>query len=216
MLSFNGNHRHEETPSVRSTSDGDRESGPVDIRERSRRKARFGPRVRMRISLRPGTKWLRVPRRTRARPRPLAWTASDELELELSRSRRFGHSFVLVRIPSAGVANGGPASGEDIAAAISALVRRVDKVWPEGAEVYVLLPECERGMAAAMLARIRSQLPDLLAEDVGLAISWAAFPEDGFTKRALLGAIERRSHPRRRAAPRVPPFEGAGGVSTHS
>ena len=149
--------------------------------------------------------WLRVARRTEARSRPLVRSASDELELELSRSRRFGHGFVLVRIPCAGVANHGAKSGEDIATAIRALVRRVDRVWRERANVFVLLPECERGMAVPMLARLRSQLPDLRSANGRPAISWAVFPEDGFTKRALLGALERRSEPRwETALPVVP------------
>jgi hypothetical protein len=187
MLSFNGNNHHNEKPSARSMSDGGgRQSRPADIPAR-----------------RPRAKWVRVARRTEARSRPLAPIAPDELELELSRSRRFGHCFVLVRIPCAGFANREASSVEDIATAVSGLVRRVDRVWPDSANVYVLLPECERGMAAAMLARLHSELPDLLSADVQPAISWVVFPEDGFTKRALMGALERRSELRAETAPPV-------------
>jgi hypothetical protein len=128
-----------------------------------------------------------------ARHRTVVWSSSDELQIELSRSRRYGHRFVLIRIPYVFRAEARSNGNEEVALAISLLVRRVDRVWSDGANVYLLLPECDGAMADAMLDRIRERLAKLISEEVRLAISSAVFPDDGFTKRALFGALERRS-----------------------
>ena len=80
-----------------------------------------------------------------------------------------------------------------MARTVSSLLRRVDRVWPGGTSLYLLLPECDRAMGEAMLARIREPLAKVLSEEDLLAISSALFPDDGFTSGALFDALDARS-----------------------
>jgi hypothetical protein len=152
-------------------------------------------RTHLRVLLRP----LRRPSRTHtlhrveARRRTVTWGPPEELQLELNRSRRFGHSFVLVRIPCGHNEDGGSNGREEVARMVSSLLRRVDRVWSGGTSLYLLLPECDRAMGEAMLARIREPLTKLLSEEELLAISSVLFPDDGFTSGALFDAFDRRS-----------------------
>jgi hypothetical protein len=123
----------------------------------------------------------------------VTWSPPEELQRELSRSRRYGHRFVLLRVPCGHHENGGSNRGEEVARTVSSLLRRVDRVWPGGTSLYLLLPECDRAMGEAMLARIREPLTKLLSEDELLAISSALFPDDGFTSGALFDALDARS-----------------------
>jgi hypothetical protein len=124
----------------------------------------------------------------------VTWSPPEELQVELSRSRRYGHPFVLVRIPCGNDEDGGSNGSEVVARTVSSLLRRVDRVWPGGgASLYLLLPECDRAMGDAMLARIREPLTKLLSEEDLLAISSALFPDDGFTSGALFDALDARS-----------------------
>jgi hypothetical protein len=123
----------------------------------------------------------------------VTWSPPEELQVELSRSRRYGHPFVLVRVPC-GDGEGGDSNGrEEVARTVSSLLRRVDRVWPGGTSLYLLLPECDRAMGEAMLARIREPLAKLLSEEDLLAISSVLFPDDGFTSGALFDALDARS-----------------------
>jgi hypothetical protein len=133
------------------------------------------------------------PHRVDARRRTVTWSPPEELQVELSRSRRYGHPFVLVRVPC-GDGEGGDSNGrEEVARTVSSLLRRVDRVWPGGTSLYLLLPECDRAMGEAMLARIREPLAKLLSEEDLLAISSVLFPDDGFTSGALFDALDARS-----------------------
>jgi hypothetical protein len=132
-------------------------------------------------------------RRVDARRRTVTWSPPEELQVELSRSRRFGHPFVLVRVPCGHDGDGGPNGREEVARTVSSLLRRVDRVWPGGTSLYLLLPECDRGMGEAMLARIREPLAKLLSEEDLLAISSVLFPDDGFTSGALFDALDAHS-----------------------
>jgi hypothetical protein len=141
---------------------------------------------------------LRRPSRARlhrvdVRRRTVTWSPPEELQVELSRSRRFGHPFVLVRIPCGQGGDAGSNGREEVAHTLSSLLRRVDRVWPGGTSLYVLLPECDRAMGEAMLARIREPLAKLLSEEELLAISSVLFPDDGFTSGALFDALDARS-----------------------
>jgi hypothetical protein len=131
--------------------------------------------------------------RVDARRRTVTWSPPEELQVELSRSRRFGHPFVLVRIPCGHGEDGGSNGREHVARTVSSLLRRVDRVWPGGTSLYLLLPECDRAMGEAMLARIREPLAKLLSEEDLLAISSVLFPDDGFTSGALFDALDARS-----------------------
>jgi hypothetical protein len=122
----------------------------------------------------------------------------EELGRELDRSRRYGHSFVLLRIPCLGREAGGCSA--QTAEAVRAAVRRVDSVWTDGYGVYLLAPEADRAVGAAMLARLRRQLTEHFeAADLERA-TFVVFPEEGPTSGALLEALLRRV----RAAGRAP------------
>jgi hypothetical protein len=151
-------------------------------------------RAHLRVLLRPLRRPSRAPlRRVDARRRTVTWSPPEELQVELSRSRRFGHPFVLVRIPCGHAENGGSNGREEVARTVTSLLRRVDRVWPGGTSLYLLLPECDRAMGEAMLARIREPLTELLSEEDLLAISSVLFPDDGFTSGALFDALDARS-----------------------
>jgi hypothetical protein len=121
-----------------------------------------------------------------------------ELRRELDRSRRFGHEFVLMRMPR--VADG--RGSADLLQSLPARLRSVDSVWGVRRQAYLLLPEADRDVAVALVARLRRESPDLLPEDVRLA----AFPTDGLTGGALLELLERRQTP---AAAEVPSLDVA-------
>lgn len=121
------------------------------------------------------------------------WSSSEELQVELTRSRRYGHSFALVRIPCKHGPEGGWNWRREISSAVASLLRSVDRVWSEGTNVYLLLPECNRTMAEAMLARIREPLSKLLTEEERAGVSSAVFPDDGVTSGALFSALHGRS-----------------------
>jgi hypothetical protein len=196
MLRVNGSDRDGiEIAAARSASGSKNgaEGASVEMLQSSRDSGRSRLRNRIRPIGRPGR--IGMLRRIEGRRRRVLWSSPEELQVELSRSRRYGHQFVLMRIPGAHEAQARASSNGDgsVPLAIRSLVRRVDKVWSEGANVYLLLPECDGAMAEAMLARIRERLVELLSEDVRLAISSAVFPNDGFTARSLLDALERRS-----------------------
>lgn len=69
---------------------------------------------------------------------------------------------------------------------LTSLVRDVDRVWAHGDNVYLLLPECNRAMAEALLSRIRRPVSEhLQAEEAWLA----CFPEDAVASGALLAEL---------------------------
>jgi hypothetical protein len=116
------------------------------------------------------------------------WSPAQELQLELDRSRRFGHPFALVGIWCR------PKQERwtflrDVATALDTFVRRVDRVWIQGSGVYVLLPECDRTKLEATLDRLRDPLSRLLGEDARTEVSAAVFPDDGLTSGALFSAL---------------------------
>jgi hypothetical protein len=71
------------------------------------------------------------------------WSPAQELQVELDRSRRFGHPFALVGIWCRPKQERWTFLRE-VATALDTFVRRVDRVWIQGSGVYVLLPECDR------------------------------------------------------------------------
>jgi len=115
-----------------------------------------------------------------------------ELRRELDRSRRFGHEFVLMRMPRL---NGRRSA--DLVQSLPVRLRSVDSVWGVRKQAFVLLPEADRDVAVALVGRLRRESPDLLSEDVRLA----AFPADGLTSGALLELLDRRETPAAAEAP---------------
>jgi hypothetical protein len=108
------------------------------------------------------------------------WT---EFHRELARARRFNGEFAVMRWPL----RHEPADGDrsEIMGGIEGRARRIDRVWVDGSDVLVLLPETSRAAAEVVLERIRS-VP-ALAE---ITPTMASFPQDGITSGALLSVID--------------------------
>lgn len=108
----------------------------------------------------------------------------DELRREFDRSRRFGRRFVLMQMDRV------HRNGErdvDLVRMLPARLRSIDSVWSVRTQVFVLLPEAQRDVAVALVARLRRESPGLLPADVRLA----AFPADGTTVAALLDLLDK-------------------------
>lgn len=116
------------------------------------------------------------------------WTGrfSQELWMELSRSRRYGRPFCLIRIPCPPTMKG---RSRELAFELCSILRAVDRVWSDGSDIYVLLPECGRANGQRMLTRNRNLLLELLSEKELSQVACAAFPEDALTSGALLRAL---------------------------
>lgn len=156
-----------------------------------------------------GVKQPTARRRARLRPRArLGHSAAfgrvsfDNLEPEVRRSRRFGHSFFLARIPcplSVAEADG---LRNRAAALLASLIRDVDSVWVDGRDVYVLLPESDRAMGTAALARISGPLSQVLPEDARDPIRVVVFaPDECPTSGALLAVLHGRVRDEKARAP---------------
>jgi hypothetical protein len=110
----------------------------------------------------------------------------SQLRRELDRSRRFGHPFVLMQMDRIHRNGDGDV---DLVRKLRARLRRIDSVWGVGKQAYVLLPEADREVALALVARMRRESPGFLPGDVRLA----AFPADGLTRGALLEVLNKAS-----------------------
>jgi hypothetical protein len=144
---------------------------------------------------------LGVRARAAARPTPRVLTRRqlihlsswEDLQLEIDRSRRYEHSFSIVRLTSRAASRRASdrhgerrAELEQRALTLAVLLRKLDRVWSDGEDIYLLLPEGGRAMAESMLDRISEPLAALLP-DSEAAI--ATFPDDGLSKGALLAAL---------------------------
>ncbi|MGI8606804.1 MAG: hypothetical protein ACR2L0_06590 [Gaiellaceae bacterium] len=135
---------------------------------------------------------------TPTRRQVLHWRMREELWNELTRSRRYGRSFLLLRIRLARPASVARARRprrpveryKSDGGLLHGVFRRIDRVWEDEDDFYVLLPECDRSKGDAVVSRVRSLLVDSLGE---AEIAMAAFPDDGVTSGALLVALRRRS-----------------------
>lgn len=108
-----------------------------------------------------------------------------DLRAELERSRRFAHSFALIRVSPRSAVPRGRASGAT-RADFAALVRGVDRTWVADGAVYLLLPESDVAAARALVGRLERDAPELVLEaDVRVA----GFPDDALTGGGLLSAL---------------------------
>jgi hypothetical protein len=143
--------------------------------------------VRARPAARPGPRGL-------TRRQLIHLSSWEDLQREIDRSRRYEHSFSIVRLASrattgrASVGQHGErrAELEQRALSLGVLLRKIDRVWVDGEDIYLLLPEGGRAMAESMLDRLSEPLAALMP-DCKAAI--AAFPDDGLSKGALLAAL---------------------------
>lgn len=113
----------------------------------------------------------------------------DAFRRELDRSRRFGRQFVLMKIPAGETlrAPGGSVSApRGPLGAMPLAFRAIDQAWTMDGSVYAVLPESNRSAAMALIARLRTSMPDAAALD---EIQIAEFPEDGLTTGALVASL---------------------------
>jgi hypothetical protein len=138
----------------------------------------------------------------------------EDLEREISRSRRFGHSFFLARLPLARSAEPDPRP-EQTLTLLGSLIRTVDRAWLDGKDVYVLFPESDRAMGRTALARLREPLSQVLSEEELDGITSAVFALDECpTSGALLAALRGRVSGAKAEAPGFPEPAGAPSAMT--
>jgi hypothetical protein len=163
------------------------------------------------------------PSRNGVRQRDSDWAfrhgSFEDLEREVSRSRRFGHPFFLARVPLARSGAEPDRRPEQTVALLGSLIRTVDRVWFDGRDVYLLFPESNRAMGATALARLREPLSQVLSEQELDGITYAVFAlEECPTSGSLLSAVRGRvsdarteaAEPPQRAGAPVAGAEGAG------
>jgi hypothetical protein len=137
------------------------------------------------------------PSRNEARRRDPGWAEAHgsfgDLEREVSRSRRFGHPFVLARIPLARSGAEPDRRHQRTLALLGSLIRTVDRVWFDGKDVYLLFPESDRATGTTALARLHEPLLQVLSEEELDGITLAVFALDECpTSGALLSALRSR------------------------
>jgi hypothetical protein len=152
-------------------------------------------RLRFRALLRPRVRPSRT--ETLAWTRDRKWVAAlgsfEDLEREVNRSRRFGHSFFVARIPPVRTSTDVDGWREQTLALLVSLIRNVDTVWSNGKDVYLLLPESDRESGTTALSRIREPLSNVLSEEELDKISFVVFaPDECPTSRALISALHGR------------------------
>lgn len=144
-----------------------------------------------------------APRSSRA-----AWSEWADLRRELNRSRRYERCFTLLRIAlpredrSRRWIRPRTRPAAESMHAIASFVRSVDGVWTDDADLYLLLPECDRANGERTLERIEASLAEVLP--AGASITLATFPNDGRTTGALLNALHGRPVETIEPAPEAP------------
>jgi hypothetical protein len=103
----------------------------------------------------------------------------SEFRRELQRARRFDRGFAIVRF---GIVEG--ADPAHIRDRVASSTRRVDRVWLDDGELFMLLPEADPNGAETAILRIRQWVGDALAVD-----ATAAFPGNGITSGALIASL---------------------------
>ncbi|MEA2651366.1 MAG: hypothetical protein QOI85_1087 [Chloroflexota bacterium] len=147
--------------------------------------------------------------RSRARAVPPSAPAGrswDALRRELDRSRRFERRFVLMRIPASDALdpNGRTAVRKGVLGVLPVVLRSIDQAWTIDGNVMAVLPESNSDSATALIARLRSTLPDPSALD---GVQIAEFPEDGVTIGALVANLRTPPAPGESAPVRLVPAQ---------
>jgi hypothetical protein len=148
--------------------------------------------------------------RARAGSAPAAVGRSwDALGRELDRSRRFERRFVLMRIPASDALDpdGRTSARKGVLGVLPMVLRSIDHAWTMEGSVMTVLPESNRDSAMALIARLRSTMPDPSALD---EVQIAEFPEDGVTIGALVASLRTTPAPGESAPVRLVPAQTAG------
>jgi len=102
-----------------------------------------------------------------------------EFYREFDRSRRYERPLTLGRYSVAAPLAG---TGRDIVTEVEQHLRTIDRAWLDGHDLYIMLPETDRGSAMHVLERVRVAAPELIRDDPSVA----SFPEDGITAASIL------------------------------
>lgn len=148
--------------------------------------------------------------RGRSEVQPASFNRSwDAFRRELDRSRRFERPFVLMRIPATEALDGDggrvPAA-HGVLGALPLVLRSIDQAWTVEGNIYTVLPESNRDSAMALIARLRSTMPDEEALD---DVQIAEFPADGVTIGSLVASLRPAPAPGQPAPVRLMPARSA-------
>ncbi len=86
------------------------------------------------------------------------------------------------------------------------VLRSIDHAWTMDGSIMTVLPESNRESAMALIARLRSTMPDATALD---EVEIAEFPEDGVTIGALVASLRTTPAPGESAPVRLVPTQSA-------
>lgn len=104
-----------------------------------------------------------------------------EFHRELARARRFDRAFGIVRFAGAELVAPGETRIRDRLAAMS---RRIDRVWADGDDVFVLLPEADAAAVDGSVVRARQRIGEGLGQP-----NVAIFPSNGITSGAMIACL---------------------------
>jgi hypothetical protein len=105
----------------------------------------------------------------------------QEFHRELNRARRFDRPFGIVRFVGVGR---GVMTERHVRDQLATLARRIDRVWLDGGDLFVLLPESDAAAVETAVARARYRLGEPL--DV---VVTATFPANGITSGSLIACL---------------------------
>lgn len=105
----------------------------------------------------------------------------QEFHRELNRARRFDRPFGIVRYVGVG---GGVMTERHVRDQVATLARRIDRVWLDGGDLFVLLPESDAAAVETAVARARYRLGRALDDVVT-----ATFPANGITSGSLIASL---------------------------
>jgi hypothetical protein len=104
-----------------------------------------------------------------------------EFHRELNRARRFDRPFGIVRFVGVGTRS---VTATTVRDRLAALGRRIDRVWLDDGDLFLLLPESGAGAVETAVARAQYRL----GEALGIAIT-ATFPANGITSGSLVASL---------------------------
>jgi hypothetical protein len=129
-----------------------------------------------------------VLRSSAARPTTLLTAATSEpsegwseFHRELARARRFDRPFGIVRYVGVGH---GVMTDRHLRDKVAALGRRIDRVWLDGGDLFVLMPESDAGAVETAVARARYRVGEALERSIA-----ATFPANGITSGSLIACL---------------------------
>lgn len=140
----------------------------------------------------------RSSRVTRIAQRSVDLLGSREFRREFIRARRRESPLTLVRLPGPGDVTRPGAESRERLAFLRRGLRRIDLVWLNRGDAYLMMPDTDAASAKLVLERLRHRAPSAFAGSEPLL---AAFPEDGLTAAALLATVRGRPLPGPRRAP---------------